>query len=97
YLAEGIGSNSVANQTNALARKYLYVASPFTQIIDRLIRILSAAVLLISFLYVVLYFLHGLSAKELASMVAATVTSLVPQGLVLMTTLALTLAAVRMT
>jgi cation-transporting P-type ATPase E len=96
YRAEGIGGGSVANQTTALARKYHHAASPLQRIIDRLIRILSFAVLVLCASYIGLYFLHDLPGKELAHMVAATVTSLVPQGLVLMATMSLTLAAVRM-
>lgn len=96
YGAEGIGGGSVANRTTALARKYHHAASPLQRIIDRLVRILSYTVLLLCASYLGLYFLRDLSEKELAHMVAATVTSLVPQGLVLMATMSLTLGAVRM-
>jgi cation-transporting ATPase E len=42
------------------------------------------------------YFVRGFGADDLVQMIAATVTSMVPQGLVLMATLAFTLGAVRM-
>src|SRR5262249_47034046 len=41
-------------------------------------------------------FVRGFTPADLAEMVAATVTSMVPQGLVLMTTFAFTLGAVRL-
>src|SRR5205085_4803934 len=47
-------------------------------------------------LYLPLYYVRGLSTDDLVKMVAATITSMVPQGLVLMTTLAFILGAVRM-
>src|SRR5207244_8449154 len=58
----------------------------------------TALAVLLSLSYTGLYFLRGdLGPDALARMVAATITSLVPQGLVLMATLAFLLGAVRMT
>src|SRR5262249_53584022 len=78
-------------------------ASPLQETIDRLIRILSATAVILCALYFLLYAVGWFpkqdpreAEKDLVQMVAATITSMVPQGLVLMTTLAFLLGAVRM-
>ncbi|MBY0525805.1 MAG: cation-translocating P-type ATPase [Gemmataceae bacterium] len=96
YRAERVGPAALVQQTSAQAREYRHVASPMQRTIDRLIRILTAIAVTLCFLYVGLYFLHEFPTTDLVQMIAATVTSLVPQGLVLMTTVAFTLGAVRM-
>jgi cation-transporting ATPase E len=96
YLAEKVGAASFAQQTSAEARRYRYAPSPMQRILDTLIRVLTATAVVLCLLYVVLYYLRGFPATDLWQMIAATVTSMVPQGLVLMTTLAFTLAALRM-
>jgi cation-transporting ATPase E len=96
YRAERVGAAAFAQQTSAQARRYDFTAGPLHRTIDLLIRILTAIAVLLCVLYLGLYFTRGFSLDDLALMVAATVTSMVPQGLVLMTTLALTLSAVRL-
>ena len=64
--------------------------------INRLIGWLSVAAIGLSALSVGLYFIHDLSRTESVQMVAATITSMVPQGMVLMATVAFMLGAVRM-
>jgi cation-transporting ATPase E len=97
YRADRVGTAAYAHQTAAEARKYHYAPGPVQRTLDSLIRLLTAVTLVFCGLYVVLYWFRGLTTTELVQMVAATVTSLVPQGLVLMTTVALTLGAVRLT
>jgi cation-transporting ATPase E len=97
YRADRVGGSAFANETSLLARQYLYTASPVQRAINRLIAILTGTALALCGLYVLLYFSRGFPLTDLVRMVAATVTSMVPQGLVLMTTLAMILAAVRMT
>ncbi len=96
YRVEKVGGASFANQTAAQARRYQHAPSPMQRTLDTLIRLLSAVAVLLCVAYVGLYFARGFPQAELWQMIAATVTSMVPQGLVLMTTLAFTLAAVRM-
>jgi cation-transporting ATPase E len=96
YQADQVGRSAFANQTSLLARQYHYAASPVQHAINLLIRILTGTAVVLCGLYVVLYFVRGFPLADLVQMVAATVTSMVPQGLVLMTTLAFVLAAVRM-
>lgn len=96
YRVQRVGGESHAQRTAAEARQYQHAASPLQQDIDRLIRLLTATAIALCVFYLVLFRLRGFPVTSLVQMVAATVTSLVPQGLVLMTTLAFTLAAVRM-
>ncbi len=109
YRAERVGLSAFAQKTATEARSYQYTASPLQQQINTLIRILTAIAVIMSLAYVVLFFARGafdpaidsqLRKRELDSlvrMVAATITSMVPQGLVLMATVALLLGAVSMT
>jgi cation-transporting ATPase E len=96
YRAEKVGGQSFAHLTSAQARAYSYSTSPLQHSINLLIWVLSGVAVALCLAYVVLYFLRGVPWDDFLLMVAATVTSMVPQGLVLMTTLAFTLAAVRM-
>lgn len=98
YRAEHVGAAAFAQKTANEARQYRYTASPLQESIDRLIRVLTAIAVVLSLAYLGLYYLHGdFGVDELVRMVAATITSMVPQGLVLMATIAFLLGAVRMT
>jgi len=96
YHADKVGGESFANQTSAQARLYRYAPSPIQRTLDTLIRVLTAAAVTLCLGYVALYFLRGFPVTDLVQMIAATITSMVPQGLVLMATLAFVLGAVRM-
>jgi cation-transporting ATPase E len=97
YSAERVGAESFAQRTAAEARSYRYTASPLQDSINRLIRILTALAVALCAGYVALYSLRGdLDTTDLWLMIAATITSMVPQGLVLMATLAFVLGAIRM-
>jgi magnesium-transporting ATPase (P-type) len=96
YRAEQVGNSAYVHRTGLEARRYRFLASPLQHIINRIIEILTVTTVVLCVLYVALYFIRGLSPKELVEMIAATVTSMVPQGLVLFTTLAFILGAVRM-
>jgi cation-transporting ATPase E len=96
YRADKVGGEAFANQTAAQARRYSYTPSPMQRTLDAIIRVLTAITVALCLAYVGLYHLRGLDRADLWEMIAATVTSMVPQGLVLMTTLAFTLGAVRM-
>jgi len=61
-----------------------------------LLRILTYTTVGLCALYGGLYFLRGIPLADVVEMAAATVTSMIPQGLVLMATLAFTRGAVRM-
>jgi cation-transporting ATPase E len=98
YRADRVGADAFAQKTATEARMYRYTASPLQHSINRLIEVLTALAVLMSLCYVGLYFLReNITPDQLVRMVAATITSMVPQGLVLMATLAFILGAVRMT
>jgi cation-transporting ATPase E len=96
YVAEQVGAAAFAQRTASEARAYRYTASPLQDGINRLIRVLTGATLALCAGYVVLYSARDLATAELVQMIAATITSMVPQGLVLMVTLAFILGAVRL-
>ncbi len=96
YRAERVGAASFAQRTAHEARSYRYTASPIQDSINRLLRILTVAAVVLCGGYAVLYALGDITATDLVAMIAATITSMVPQGLVLMATLAFVLGAVRM-
>lgn len=96
YRAEQVGAAAFAHATTAQARRYHYAASPLTKVINRIIEVLSATAVGLCLIYVILYYVSDLQVNELVKMVAATITSMVPQGLVLTATISFTLGAVRM-
>lgn len=103
YRADKVGGEAFANLTSVQARRYQYTASPTQHNINRIIFVLTCAAVLLCALYIGLYFLGRFPSDDLDKVqnslvkaIAATITSMVPQGLVLMTTLAFILGAVRM-
>jgi cation-transporting ATPase E len=98
YRADRVGLDAFVHKTATEARSYRYTASPLQHSINRLIEILTVLAVLMCLSYVGLYFLQeSLDPDQLVRMIAATITSMVPQGLVLMATMAFILGAVRMT
>jgi cation-transporting P-type ATPase E len=96
YRADGVGDKTYASQIASQARDYRYVSSPLTRVINRLIGWLTLTAIGLSAMSVALCILRVLSKTEAVQMVAATITSMVPQGMVLTATIAFTLGAVRM-
>jgi cation-transporting P-type ATPase E len=97
YRADKVGKNAYAQALSAEARRYRHEASPLQKDIRFLIRWLTVLALVLCVSYVPLVpptNKEGL--EDFAGMVAATITSMIPQGLVLMATLAFVLGAVRM-
>jgi cation-transporting ATPase E len=96
YTADRVGAASFAQRTATEARAYRYTASPLQESIDRLIRILTYTAVVLCAGYIVLASARDLGEDDLFQMIAATITSMVPQGLVLMATLAFILGAIRL-
>jgi cation-transporting ATPase E len=96
YRAERVGVESFAQRTAGEARAYRNSASPIQRGINRLLAVLSATAIVLCLGYVALYHWGEVSRADLWKMIAATITSMVPQGLVVMTTFAFVLGAVRM-
>jgi cation-transporting ATPase E len=98
YRADFVGSEAFAQKTSQEARTYRHTSSPLQASINRLIQALTGLAIGLCLSYVALYFLRdNFGPNELVKMIAATITSMVPQGLVLMATLGFLLGAVRMT
>jgi cation-transporting ATPase E len=96
YVAEQVGAAAFVQRTAAEARAYRYTRSPLQQGINGVIRLLTYAAVGLCAAYVVLYSARDLPERDLVKWIAATITSMVPQGLVLMVTLAFILGAVRL-
>jgi cation-transporting ATPase E len=99
YRAEKVGGEAFANLTAAKARRYDYSASPLTLAINRIVQALTLVALALILLYTAAYFVRGFPKSEeveYVRMVAATITSMVPQGMVLTATLAFSLGAIYM-
>ena len=97
YRAEKVGAAAFAQNTSAQARRYSYAASPLTAVINLLIQILSFTAVALCLLYTaVWWFGDSLPPGELWAQIAATITSMVPQGMVLTATVSFTLGAVHM-
>jgi cation-transporting ATPase E len=96
YRAERIGLESFTARTAAEARSYRYSASPIQHSINRLLIVLTAAAIVLCLGYGVLLGLGNIARADLWKMIAATITSMVPQGLVVMATFAFVLGAVRL-
>jgi cation-transporting ATPase E len=97
YRAEKVGAAAFANATSREARHYRFVASPLTRVINHIVEILTVTAVTLCGLYLVMWWLGRLgTTDELVKAVAATITSMVPQGLVLTATISFTLGAVQM-
>ena len=96
YRADRVGLASFAQRTAREARSYHYTSSPIQRSIDRLLAVLTGTASVLCLGYAVLYALRDVQPADLWQMIAATITSMVPQGLVLMATLAFVLGAVRL-
>jgi cation-transporting ATPase E len=96
YVAEKVGQDAYANQTAVEARHYRYTASPLTAVVNRLIQVLSFTALALCLLYAAGFWLDRISERTFVLMAAATITSMVPQGLVLTATLSFILGAIHM-
>jgi P-type E1-E2 ATPase len=96
YRADRVGSEAFAHRLTLEARRYRHLLSPMQRAINRLIQVLTAVTLILSLFYAALFAAGRMTTEDLWRMIAATVTSMVPQGLVLMTTVVLTLSAVRL-
>lgn len=101
FRADKVGSAALANDLSAQARRYRFVPSPMTRIINLLVQILSYTAFGLIALYTIAYVLQGFpktlqQERDFVRMIAATITSLVPQGMVLTATVSFTVGAVYM-
>jgi cation-transporting ATPase E len=96
YRADRVGSAAFAQSTSAEARRYQYAASPLQASINRIIQALTVAALVLCAFYAILYFAGRSDLGDMLKRIAATITAMIPVGLVLMTTIAFTVGAAHM-
>jgi cation-transporting ATPase E len=96
YRADKVGGDAFAQSISAAARRYSYSSSPMTNVINQIIKVLTFTAVGLCALYFGLHFLKFINRNDLVLMIAATITSMVPQGLVLTATVSFTLGAVVM-
>jgi cation-transporting P-type ATPase E len=96
YRADKIGSAAYAAALASAARRYHSSSSPMTRVINRIIEVLTFTAVVLCGLYFILYALEKIDADRLVLMIAATITSMVPQGLVLTATVAFIVGALLM-
>ncbi len=94
YRADKVGDQAFAQRVSAGARRYSYTTSPMTHVLNAIITILSVAALVLCGLYFVLYYFDFINSDRFVLMIAATITSMIPQGLVLTATVSFTIGAV---
>jgi cation-transporting P-type ATPase E len=96
YRADRVGTEAFAQSTSAEAKSYRYTPSPLTKTINLLIQLLTYTAVGLCLIYVVLYLLGNTTQSDLIQNMAATITSMVPQGLVLTATISFSLGAIQM-
>lgn len=98
YRAEKVGADSFAQRTATEARRLSRTSSPATEVIDRIVRGLTYTAAGLCLLYLLAFWMdrEGLDRNAFVRMVAATITSMVPQGMVLTATVAFTAGALHM-
>jgi cation-transporting ATPase E len=94
YRADKIGKEAFAQRISSSARRYSYTTSPMTRVLNAIISILSVAALVLCLFYSVLYYFDVVDVDRYVLMIAATITSMIPQGLVLTATVSFTIGAV---
>jgi cation-transporting P-type ATPase E len=94
YVAERVGQESYAQNLTAEGRRYRNHRTPLQQMLDRVLRVLLVVVIGLSLLELVGLVLQGAAPLDAVRATAVMVT-LVPQGLLLMSTVAYSLGALR--
>jgi cation-transporting ATPase E len=94
YRAEKVGAGAFAQSVTSDARRYSYTTSPMTRACNWIITVLSVTALVLCAFYAALYLLQVVTAERVFQMIAATIISTVPQGLILTATIAFTVGAV---
>jgi len=95
YKATKVGSLAHINTIIAQAKNYKITRTPIQKDIDKLVEILTLIMIIIVILLAGLSFIKNLSLKHSVLAIVTVIKSLVPQGLVLISTLAFALGAIR--
>jgi cation-transporting P-type ATPase E len=93
YVAERIGQESYAQKLSSAARQFRSRRTPIQMLLDRVLRALLVIVVALGILEAALFFTSGVSLVE-AVRGTAVIATLVPQGLLFMSTVAYSVGAV---
>lgn len=96
YRATRVGPEAFAQKTSAEARAYKPHHSPLLRSINLIVQILTYTAVTLCAIYLLLFAMGRLDETSMIENIAATITSMVPQGMVLMATIAFTVGAVYM-
>ncbi|HET7427197.1 MAG TPA: HAD-IC family P-type ATPase [Gemmatimonadales bacterium] len=96
YLIEAAGEASYAASLTGIAREYRHRRSPLEQQINRLLQILVAVMVVLGSGFVWVLIRHDLPFREAAATATAGIVTLVPEGLVLLTSMTFAVAAMRL-
>ena len=96
YVAQAVGAESFAERLAVEARQAGSPLSPLQQDINRILRITVAVMLPLALLLLGSLILRGAGPRDIAGTVVAALVPLVPEGLVLLTSLTFAVAAVRL-
>ena len=96
YAVEAVGADSFAERLAVEARAAGSPLSPLQSDINRILRITVGAMVPLAILLIVSLLIRGVGVKEAAATIVAGLVPLVPEGLVLLTSLTFAVAAVRL-
>jgi cation-transporting ATPase E len=96
YRATSVGRQAFAQQITLQATDYRHALIPFQRALNRFLNSLTVIAIALCILYLALSGPLAFRRSELFLMIGATITSMVPQGLILLASLAFTLSAVRL-
>ncbi len=93
-VATQVGRNSTINQLSTIAKTYKNVRTPTQRRISAIVEVALIVMLIVLPMLTLAGYLHGLPLLEIVRSMVVFVTSIVPQGLVLVAILSLTIGAV---
>lgn len=95
YVATGVGTESRANALSEQARKYRNMRSPLQHDVNSIIQVLTAVMVLFVLLLLLANFIKQVPVAANILSIVTVIKSLVPEGLVLILTLAFALGSLR--
>jgi cation-transporting ATPase E len=96
YVAEAVGSDAYANELVGMAQGDRQPLSPLQREINRLLRLLLVIMVPVGFSFIAALLAHQVSTRQAVSEATAGIVSLIPEGLVLLTSVTFAVAAGRM-
>ena len=97
FVAEHTGAESYAAKLSGTAREHRIQRSPLEQQINQLLKVLVGVMVPLGAAFVYVLIRHDLPFREAAATATAGIVTLVPEGLILLTSMTFAAAAVRLT